>query len=92
MFKRDRGGLAHRLNFHFGPLPGWPFFLFKPGLDWIILSLSKIQPYCAFKCCTKIISGITACKWCRLCWVMLEVKRAQSISWKGHEFITAKGE
>lgn len=28
-FKRDSGGLAHRLNFHFGPLPGCPFFSFK---------------------------------------------------------------
>lgn len=27
-FKRDSRGLAHRLNFQFGPLPGWSFFSF----------------------------------------------------------------
>lgn len=25
-FKRDSRGLAHKLNFQFGPLPGWFFF------------------------------------------------------------------
>lgn len=27
-FKRDSRGLEHKLNFQFGPLPGWFFFSF----------------------------------------------------------------
>lgn len=63
-------------------------------LNRIILGLSKVQPYCAFKCCTTITSGITGCKQCRfVCMCLgLMLEREQSILQKGDESIMDKGQ